>query len=402
MTGYVRCGDITLLAGTDNALNETVRCATLRYLTLVAALKACTQQQSWCGGVGRDSGLVCDPRFLHLPRRYWPFRSAIAARNGQLLRYELRSREISRLSTSNLPGHASWVRGDRCPMPRLEPRKIPQMLRLSKRQLVLFQQEATRGVPTPGPNASSPQFARCYSTLVFRAEQEATMHRQQRRDRQMFELWLARMQRFTMLPIYLMGGRCCSDCTQCARGHAMLHKLVASSPRHEQLHVVDVPLIEMPSGMLKQSTRHYRLCVADPRIRTSSTLAHLPSSGRSLSQFLSAVCTCSQNTKLHAWTLPCSELALLDYDTIPLRNPDAIFDACAQHPLCAAPDVNVNVRRFPFAIIYVARTRRTSTLCTTALSLPSSHKRPDLDPLHSHPPSLAAEYAENEESTHGW
>ena len=45
-----------------------------------------------------------------------------------------------------------------------------------------------------------------------------------------------------------------------------------------------------------------------------------------------------QYTKLHAWSLPCRQVAYLDYDGFAVRNMDSIFDECGTSPLCAVAD----------------------------------------------------------------
>ena len=45
------------------------------------------------------------------------------------------------------------------------------------------------------------------------------------------------------------------------------------------------------------------------------------------------------HTKLQAWTLPCTQAAFVDYDMIPLRNLDNVFEKCGpQASLCAVRD----------------------------------------------------------------
>ena len=44
------------------------------------------------------------------------------------------------------------------------------------------------------------------------------------------------------------------------------------------------------------------------------------------------------HTKLHAWSLPCARVALLDYDVIAIRDPSPIFDACGAASFCGAQD----------------------------------------------------------------
>ena len=44
------------------------------------------------------------------------------------------------------------------------------------------------------------------------------------------------------------------------------------------------------------------------------------------------------HTKLHAWSLPCARVALLDYDVIAIRDPSPIFDSCGTAKFCAGQD----------------------------------------------------------------
>ena len=46
-----------------------------------------------------------------------------------------------------------------------------------------------------------------------------------------------------------------------------------------------------------------------------------------------------QYTKLHAWALPCQQVVYLDYDLVPLRSPDNLFDLCGSRALCGTQDV---------------------------------------------------------------
>lgn len=48
----------------------------------------------------------------------------------------------------------------------------------------------------------------------------------------------------------------------------------------------------------------------------------------------------STYTKLHAWRLPCHQVAFIDYDMITLRSPDGVFDICEDARLCAVRDGN--------------------------------------------------------------
>ena len=44
------------------------------------------------------------------------------------------------------------------------------------------------------------------------------------------------------------------------------------------------------------------------------------------------------HTKLQAWGLPCDRVAFMDYDSVPLRSLDGVFDACKEHELCGVAD----------------------------------------------------------------
>lgn len=50
------------------------------------------------------------------------------------------------------------------------------------------------------------------------------------------------------------------------------------------------------------------------------------------------------HTKLHAWALPCDQVAYFDYDGVMLNEPDRVFDDCGGHPMCATQD-HVTVKR---------------------------------------------------------
>ena len=58
------------------------------------------------------------------------------------------------------------------------------------------------------------------------------------------------------------------------------------------------------------------------------------------------------HTKLHAWSLPCEAATLVDYDGIPLRSLDTVFDDChaalATHPT-TPPICGVSDRLTPFS-----------------------------------------------------
>ena len=44
------------------------------------------------------------------------------------------------------------------------------------------------------------------------------------------------------------------------------------------------------------------------------------------------------HTKLQAWSLPCEQVAFIDYDTVPLRPFDQVFSLCGAAPLCGTLD----------------------------------------------------------------
>ena len=68
------------------------------------------------------------------------------------------------------------------------------------------------------------------------------------------------------------------------------------------------------------------------------------------------------HTKLAAWNLPCKQVAFLDYDNVPLRNFDQVFDVCGDAQFCATKDVVYPKKpglRLPNAGMMVIRTDAT-------------------------------------------
>ena len=126
---------------------------------------------------------------------------------------------------------------------------------------------------------------RCYTTLVFRSNQSASASPVQDA---MLQLWLRRMRRFTALPIVVMHANVPSP-----------RRLMNATALRLQLHRVGLLVVD-PPGTLPWYKEQY--------------------------------------TKLHAWSLPCRQVAYFDYDGFPLRNMDTIFDECGDAPFCAVAD----------------------------------------------------------------
>ena len=112
----------------------------------------------------------------------------------------------------------------------------------------------------------------------------------------MARLWASRMLNATRLPIFVM--------------HAVVDPRAVLGPlldcrsdiRGGQIHLREVSLILGPT---RPDWLHYRY----------------------------------QYTKLHAWALPCQQVVYLDYDLVPLRSPDNLFDLCVSRALCGTQDV---------------------------------------------------------------
>ena len=126
---------------------------------------------------------------------------------------------------------------------------------------------------------------RCYTTLVFRSNQSASASPVQDA---LLQLWLRRMRRFTALPIVVMHANVPSP-----------RRLMNATALRLQLHRVGLLVVD-PPGTLPWYKEQY--------------------------------------TKLHAWSLPCRQVAYFDYDGFPLRNMDTIFDECGDAPFCAVAD----------------------------------------------------------------
>ena len=146
-------------------------------------------------------------------------------------------------------------------------------------------------------NGATAMADQCFATLFFNDTTVHTRRRPFALDASMARLWVARMLSLTKLPIYVMHNE------ENAAGLVLApHQRRAKT----QLRLVRVPLVVVDT---RGTMPWYRLT----------------------------------HTKLHAWALPCKRVALIDYDGVPLRNMDAIFDAC-DAPLCGVMD-----RHTPFA-----------------------------------------------------
>lgn len=166
---------------------------------------------------------------------------------------------------------------------------------------------ATRANPWP----------QCYATLLYRDDNATVLRRVFDEDEAMVRVWAARMLNTTSLPVFVM------------------HTIMATEA-HRMLHDVD------PEARLlyrKVPIVHGGYWGAYPWYR----FVH---------------------TKLHAWSLPCKQVAFLDYDAVPLRNLDSVFDECGQDAeLCACHDQVTPKRpglRLPNAGMLVVRANNES------------------------------------------
>ena len=138
---------------------------------------------------------------------------------------------------------------------------------------------------------STAHVAACFATLVFQDVNLTFMNRAWEADEAYVRLWASRMLKVTSLPIYVM--------------HSQVNATAILQPVDptNRLRYWRVDLI--PGGYWARWP-HYRY----------------------------------MHTKLEAWRLPCRQVGFLDYDTIPLRNFDNVFDKCgANEPLCATMDI---------------------------------------------------------------
>tara|TARA_B110001452_G_C15205039_1_gene418049 strand:- start:575 stop:1507 length:933 start_codon:yes stop_codon:yes gene_type:complete len=132
---------------------------------------------------------------------------------------------------------------------------------------------------------------RCYTTLLFRPQNQTTMARRSYElDEFMLGLWVRRLRGSTMLPIVVMHANMPS---------VRARRLLNATANRVQLQRVGLVVVEPPGTFA-----WYR----------------------------------EQYTKLHAWSLPCRQVTYLDYDGIIVRNMDSIFDECGSAPFCAVAD----------------------------------------------------------------
>ena len=126
----------------------------------------------------------------------------------------------------------------------------------------------------------------CFATLLFRDNLTTSRPRRQfAEDEAMVRLWLSRMLQLTSLRIFVMFARL---------DEASVRHMLRDPPA-QRVTLMSVPVVRAAeNGTLP----HYRL----------------------------------MHTKLHAWSLPCARVALLDYDVIAIRDPSPIFDACGRRP----------------------------------------------------------------------
>lgn len=145
------------------------------------------------------------------------------------------------------------------------------------------------------PDASSPVHARCYSTLLFKDSDMMWMRRAWEEDEVMVQLWARLMLKYTELPVYVMHiGVDAID--------ELFANVTAGASENRRLTFRPVHFVR---GGYWGKWQHYRY----------------------------------MHTKLQAWNLPCKQAVFMDYDSIPLRNMDAVFDACGDAPLCGTTDV---------------------------------------------------------------
>lgn len=133
---------------------------------------------------------------------------------------------------------------------------------------------------------------RCYATLMYRDTTLVSFRRAFEEDEVMIRVWAARLANTTELPIFVMHTY--------AGARVLLQSVDAEFPG--RLHYWPVNIVH---GGFWGKWPWYRFV----------------------------------HTKLHAWALPCRQVAFLDYDGIPLRNLDSVFDQCGESsPLCACED----------------------------------------------------------------
>ena len=145
------------------------------------------------------------------------------------------------------------------------------------------------------PDAASPLHAQCYSTLLFKDSDMMWMRRAWEEDEVMVQLWARLMLKYTELPVYVMH-------TGVDAIEELFAGVTAGAPANRRLTFRPVNFVR---GGYWGKWQHYRY----------------------------------MHTKLQAWNLPCKQAVFMDYDSIPLRNMDVVFDACGDAPLCGTTDV---------------------------------------------------------------
>ena len=151
---------------------------------------------------------------------------------------------------------------------------------------------SSASLPSPAePLDSAPLHGRCYATLLFRDSGLLWMRRAWEDDEIMVRLWARLLLNRTALPVFVM---------HAGLGEIDFARLFDASTASR----LSFRRVSLVHGGYWGAYQHYRL----------------------------------MHTKLHAWDLPCAQAAFLDYDTIPLRNMDAVFDACGSAELCGTVD----------------------------------------------------------------
>lgn len=132
--------------------------------------------------------------------------------------------------------------------------------------------------------------SRCFATLLFKDTNLTTMRRAFEADEAMVKLWASRLLNVTWLPIFVM------------HAHVDASALLKPIDPQQRLHYFPVNIV---NGGYWGGWPWYR----------------------------------NMHTKLHTWALPCKRAAFLDYDGLPLRNLDSVFDECPHTAdLCATQD----------------------------------------------------------------
>ena len=163
-----------------------------------------------------------------------------------------------------------------------------------------------------GGSAIAPK---CFATLIFQDANLTWMRRAWEEDEEMVQLWASRMLKLTEIPIFVM--------------HAYVDApaLLANVDPARRLKYWPVSLVH---GAYWGKNPHYRF----------------------------------MHTKFQAWNLPCREVAFADYDSIPLRPMDSVFDFCdAGAALCAVRDQVTPKKKtlhLPNAGMMVIRTNTTT------------------------------------------